>query len=128
MYFEETAGELTYSSRADECFNDGGDGIDTTAGTGLNPNTDEEDFDGVDEDGDSRDYDDANENGQPDVGESGVNSAGYVYADGEDNNGDGFIDENIDEDVSDGGIITLYSDDTNEDTTISYYIMIIKIF
>ncbi len=55
--------------------------------------------DGVDNDGDSDDYEDTNGNGQPDLGEPGVNGVGMVIADGKDNDGDGKIDENIDEGI-----------------------------
>lgn len=52
--------------------------------------------DGIDNDRDSTDFFDTNGNGVPDNGEPGV-AFGYVIADGIDNNGDGFIDEGIDE-------------------------------
>jgi hypothetical protein len=38
-----------------------------------------------------------NRNGRPDPGEPGVNSDGKVYADGKDNDGDGEVDEFIDD-------------------------------
>jgi len=44
--------------------------------------------DDIDNDFDSNDFYDLNGNGEPDVGEPGVNADGYVYADGIDNDGD----------------------------------------
>ena len=44
-----------------------------------------------------RDYQDVNRNGRPDIGEPGVNADGKVYADGKDNDGDGEVDEFIDD-------------------------------
>jgi hypothetical protein len=57
---------------------------------------------GLDDDEDSKDYEDRNHNNRPDPLEPGVNSEGRIYADEIDNNGDGKIDEGIDEEIFDG--------------------------
>jgi len=58
--------------------------------------------DKIDNDGDSDDFEDLNSNGLPDRGEPGIDSSGHVYKDGLDNDGDGLIDEGIDEETIDG--------------------------
>ena len=58
---------------------------------------------GLDDDGDSEDFQDLNGNGVPDRGEPGVDLlTGLVMADLIDNNGNGQVDEGIDEELFDG--------------------------
>jgi len=64
---------------------------------------------GLDDDRDSDDWKDTNKSGAPDAGDEGIDpTTGLVMADGHDNDGDGFVDENIDEEFYDG------VDDINE--------------
>lgn len=76
-------------------------GIDWFMGTDGQFYTNVAVSDGIDNNGNSDDFIDLNGNGQPDAGEPGVNSNGLVWADGEDNDNDGLVDEGIDEGIDD---------------------------
>lgn len=62
---------------------------------------DEDQPNGIDDDRDSDDFGDLNGDGLPTAGEPGVDVFGRVVVDGVDNDGDGDVDEGIDEDGQD---------------------------